>query len=496
MGAVKRRAFLRGVGGATVALPFLPSLERPARAQDAAVRRLVIFFTMNGCLTNRWFPKVEDGPVDTSALQGTTLETLMPVAHKLLFPRGLAMYPYGTIDGYFDPDDQGMGSKLTCAPIDPSGDHWALGPSLDHVAAGLINPDSQAPLVLSVGNAFVNAKGIVSFSAAREPYAPETNPASVYSRLTGLFQPGGDMTEADWRVQRGESAIDVVRQELQDIQRRDLSQADQQRLQDWLDLLRETELRVPLGCDAETAAALGLDEASVVDSSGDFVDTATAFTEHGDLMFKLIALTMMCDANRSIVMHWPGFVTFDWDGIQHDYDHAGLASRTGSAVVGGTCIAGVLDDLREIDEWYAGRYSQLVSLIDSISEGDGTMLDNSAVAWIPEFADGLVKNNNNLPIVVAGSAGGYLKQGVSVNLEGETLGTGDSEAVCSNGNNEIQFITGSSTGQVPLNKLYVTLLNALGTSNDGQPVTEFGVCDTNDVEAGITDPGELDALKA
>ena len=58
------------------------------------------------------------------------------------------------------------------------------------------------------------------------------------------------------------------------------------------------------------------------------------------------------------------------------------------------------------------------------------MLDNSVVMWLPELADGNAHNNNNLPIVIAGSAGGYLKQGVSMNLDTKTLGTGNSEASC------------------------------------------------------------------
>jgi hypothetical protein len=49
---------------------------------------------------------------------------------------------------------------------------------------------------------------------------------------------------------------------------------------------------------------------------------------------------------------------------------------------------------------------------------------------------------------------------------------------------------------VPLNKLYVTLLNALGASKGAGPITEFGVADSNNLDAGITNPGELDALKA
>ena len=58
------------------------------------------------------------------------------------------------------------------------------------------------------------------------------------------------------------------------------------------------------------------------------------------------------------------------------------------------------------------------------------------------------------------------------------------------------FGTGSQGGNVPLNKLYVTLLNAIGATNAGMPITTFGVCDTNDIAAGITKPGELDTIKA
>jgi hypothetical protein len=125
--------FLRGAAGAALAAPFLSSLGRSARAQEVtAPRRVVIFDTNNGCLTNRWFPKLDgaDGAITPAVLEGTTLAGLSSHASKLLFPRGLGMAPKGfnvSVDGvqYFDPHDQGMGSKLTCAPIDSAGDHYA-----------------------------------------------------------------------------------------------------------------------------------------------------------------------------------------------------------------------------------------------------------------------------------------------------------------------------------------------------------------------------------
>ena len=57
--------------------------------------------------------------------------------------------------------------------------------------------------------------------------------------------------------------------------------------------------------------------------------------------------------------------------------------------------------------------------------------------------------------------------------------------------------TGSSTGNVPINKLYVTLMNAVGCKQaDGSKITQFGQFDGKDATAGITNPGEFASLTA
>ncbi|WP_437644845.1 DUF1552 domain-containing protein [Sorangium sp. So ce362] len=537
---MNRRLFLRGICGAALAVPFLNSLVRSARAQEApSPRRLVIFYTNNGCLTNRWFPTIENGAGSVTAAsletvqadgKPRTLAPLAPYAAKLLFPRGLAMPLNGLnnkVDGtvHFDPHDQGMGSKLTCAPLDPAGEHWALSHSLDHEIARRFNQGTnKIPLVLSVGNAFTNVKGIVSYSASSTPFAPVTNARTVYSSLTGLFASGSE-TEADHRVARGESIIDLVTHDLNALKARKMSGADRRKVDDWLALLRETEQRVlPSACTAEAAAALGVTDAALTAAGypargGGFGgNSETVYTLGSEMMIRLIALTMMCDNNRSIVLQWPGFVTFKWDGISHTHDHHGLSHRNGSAATGGQCVSGVLEQIHEIDRWYAGRYAKLVKTIDSIEEGGGTMLDNSAVMWLPELADGNAHNTNNLPIVIAGGAGGYLKQGVAVNLAGGNLAVGNSEASCAGGGEDENNSgnTGSSGGTVPLNKLYTTLINALGAGTpEWVPVDRFGVSDAvsagfggsapsfttdgagNVIDGpGISNPGELDAIKA
>jgi hypothetical protein len=530
---MNRRVFLRGVGGSFLAAPFLPSVaERAARAQGmtmpATPKRLVIHFTHNGCLTDRWWPKVStytNGAATLTAdmIKGQTLEPLTPYISKVTVPRGFrSMNAYGSGQS-IDPHDQAMGSKLTCATIDSSNMRYATATSLDHVIAKQINPNGGTPLVLSVGAASTSIKEILSFSAPGKAFPATVNPQTVYNQLTGVFGTGtttGSTGEAAWKVKRGQSAIDLCKADLQHYQSLPMSKEDQGLVQTWLDLFRSTETGVvpttPSSCSKTSAESapfnppataanvtaasptgkvtLGSVLGNTPDPVGD-ANLATSFTKGGDMFQNLIALTMLCDMNRVIVMLYPGYVTFNWDGIMHTKEHHGLSHRTGDFTVGGNCgVVGVLDMINQIDQWYAGKYARLVGLFDSIKEGSGTLLDNTATMWLQELSDGAAHNLNNLPIVVSGSCGGYLKTGQVINVEGTgTPQMGNSDMSCQNGGTIGN--TGSSGGNLPINKLYVTLMNAVGCTADGTKtggkVTQFGQFDGTGSSGGITNPGEV-----
>jgi hypothetical protein len=524
-----RRLFLRGVGGLALAAPFLGSLHE-ARGQSAAPpKRLVTFYTHNGCLTDRWFPKVENGPLTAADLTGT-LAPLAPFASRLLLPRGFrSMNAFGKGQS-IDPHDQACGSKLTCAPLTDDSNRYPKAESLDHTIAKLINPNKSAPLVLSVGAASTKIKEVISFSAPNTAFPANVNPQTVFNALTlGMgatptpTTPGPAMSPAvDYHVKRGQSIIDLVRGDLSRLQKLKMSGADQNRVQNWLDLLRDTEVGVggmsdgggvmpgsSAACSTDTATKLGVTAAALTaaspsgkitpgvfdggtaSSEGD-KNLATSFTLGGDMMMNLIALNMICDANRVLTLLYPGYVVFNWDGISDTTDHHSISHRTGSIIVTGSCLANVLEQINQIDQWYAGKFAKLVGLLDSIDEGNGTLLDNTATMWLPELSDGAAHNLNNLPILIAGSAGGYLKQGVAVNAEGTPIGGGNSDNSCQDGTNKGD--TGSTTGNVPINKLYVTLMNAVGCTDNGGKVTKFGVMDGMDATPGITNPGEVAAL--
>ena len=534
--AINRRIFLRGVGGLTLAAPFLSSLNEAKGQAAAAPKRLVIYYTHNGCLTDRWFPKVENGPLTAADLTGT-LAPLAPYASKLLLPRGFRSMNAYAQGQTIDPHDQACGSKLTCAPISTDSNRYATAESLDHTIAKQINPNKNTPLVLSVGAPSTKVKEVISFSGPSVAFPSNVNPQTVFNALTlgsgttpTPTTPGPTMPAAvDYHVKRGQSAIDMVRGDLGRLQKLKMSSSDQGRIQNWLDLLRDTEVGVggmtgggggmtamPAACTSATATALGItaDALKAASPTGKITggttsfgappapgnnegdnNLATSFTKGGDMMMNLIALNMVCDANRVFVFLYPGYVVYNWDGMAFTHDHHGLSHRTGDNSMGGTCgVAGVLDQLNSIDQWLAGKFAKLVGLLDSIQEGGGTMLDNTATMWLSELSDGAAHNINNLPILIAGGAGGYLKQGAAVNVESATknIDNGNSDGSCANGGSIGN--TGSSGGNVPINKLYVTLMNAVGCTDSGGKVTKFGVMDGTNATAGISNPGEVTTL--
>src|SRR5690606_14732304 len=115
---MKRRFFLQGIGGATLAAPFLSSqVARLAHAQSDIHSRFILFFTHNGCNTNKWIPTIEDGALTAGVLR-PSLSPLADLFDKLLLPRG-----FGSLNAYgsgqlVDPHNHAMGSKLTCAKIE------------------------------------------------------------------------------------------------------------------------------------------------------------------------------------------------------------------------------------------------------------------------------------------------------------------------------------------------------------------------------------------
>jgi len=539
---IDRRTLLRGLGGACVAAPFLGSLEGRSvqAAPSAPPRRLIAMFTHYGCVTTRWFPKKSHGQLSAEDLQPTSLAPLIPYLGKLLIPRGIrAMNEWtGTLlrgQGN-DQHTQVCGSYFTCQPVTPNSDDpfsfntatkfnaMPIGRSLDHVLAEQLSPGGL-PLYLRVGNRKDTPSVGISYSAAGTPYAGIGTPAEAFSQLTGLFTPNTPVSPDSYAAARGKSIIDIVRRDLDALERRDMSRADKLKLEAWKALLDDTGKGVSAQCSQAGATKLGATSANIAAAGMAAPDDDPLMMkisdtlDGADIYSAVAVLNAVCNVNPIIFLHYPGNYVFKGLGLSIE-SHT-LSHRLANANMGGQCLVGAIDMLTKIDGYYAQKFAKLLGMLSEFPESDGTSaLDNSAAVWFQEMSDGNAHNLNNLPLIQAGSAGGYFKTGWTINVEdgSATLTTGNSDYDCTKvvsgevdgGSNTTG--TPATVANAPINKYFCNLMNALGIKGgaDGFPsktgtaeVTKFGMYDKTEdfihggtAPAAIRQPGGFNALKA
>jgi hypothetical protein len=567
---LSRRHVLRGLGGALVTAPFLSSVwERAGRAAgpaDATVannypRQLIVMFTHYGCITNSFFPVKSHGALTVADLS-PTLAPLAPYTSKLLIPRGIRAMNGWTKDNDGvngigqgnDPYTQVVGSYFTCQPVTPnSNDPFSfdqstkfiakpIGSSLDQVIAQQISPNGT-PLFMRVGNSGGTAgespQSNISYLQANDA-APGTaaniypglgTPSQVYSALTGLFT-SPQMSQADYAMVKGKSIIDLVRDDLDTLERFDMSMADRNKLEVWKGMLTEMGPLLPnTSCNPDPAAALGVTQANLAQvgmtsSGGDVLTSMITSSLDGADMYSAVAvLAAMCNYNPVIFLKYPPSYVFSGLGIQEE--SASLSHRLNNAGLSGSCYPNALDLILKIDAYYAQKFAKLVGMLDGLTNPDGsTALDYCATVWFNQFSDGAAMNVNNLPIIQAGGCGGYFKTGWTINVDTTNPGApdltqGNSTLSCADGTadamiNGLDQSTGTdpSVANAPINKYFCNLMNALGVKAgaDGfpvkggtAPVTHFGYSDRTEdfcggagavVGATIHNPGEYTEFKA
>ena len=426
-----RRNFLRGLGiGATaLALPFTRVLS--GRADGHLPKRLLVWFTPNGTISEEW---VSSGG-ERDFVMGRILEPLAPFRDKLLLLDGLNVRDVAA-EGQGSGHQKGCGCFLTGQPLNDGdfgggGDAmsgWADGISIDqHIVNEIEPPTPFRSLELGVYVRGSNNRHRLAYRGPDDPLPPQNSPYAVYDRLFG--ETTGDAAAIERLRQRRQSVLDSVHGDLAELHGR-LPYEHRLRLEAPTDSLRDVERRL------ETAALGGpaCEEPSVGEPMNPERDEN--YPVMGQLQMDLMVAAMACDMTRVGTLMWSGSTsgqTFDFiDGVRsqghHDMSHEANAND------------GIREDLVLINRWYAEQFAYLLGKLDSIPEGDGTMLDNTVILWGNELSDGDRHNLRDHKWVVAGSAGGYFRTG--------------------------RYI---QTGDVPHQNLLVSLANAMGV-----PIDRFG----------------------
>lgn len=423
-----RRAFLRGLGGALIALPLLESTHGKAWAAGNGMeaKRFIVVFRHGGTATNvqrydinklgdrldgngpeqghdLWTPK---DPGETLVLN-TIHSILEPVKSKLLVLSGVDNAA-GVIQSPYLGDHRWANSTiLTSAKATElsADDITSEGPSIDQYLAKRLATKNTVPF--SSVNVMVDGHqyGTPFFTAARQRVSSETNPGRAFDTYLGGVTPGKPDPALVKRRQMGVSVLDGVMDGYKQLSPK-LSSQDRQVVDAHLTGLSELEKRVSaLGTITCTPPTI---DHKIQDSDQEHV---------GPLMVDIILAALRCGLTQvatlelaDIVTPWLptpfGPVAFD---IGHSLHH--VASDCGRQ---GTAYAKQkewLDEMTINRQWCLGLFKRLLDGLDAIPEGNGTMLDNSLMLYTSEFSNGSFHSVNDMPLLLAGSAGGTFRTG-------------------------------------------------------------------------------------
>jgi hypothetical protein len=429
---IDRRVFLRGAGGAALALPVLPSLLSPAEARAQEAQRAKCFVhirTPHGGIAaaNMWPAEstltetlAYAHPIRRGALNPTvsgTEATLSPVltakasvltsslASKLNLLRGLDFplhiaHNWAGALGYFDFDKGRPGSpRPTIDQI------MAYSPAMYPTTTGV----KKRSVVISAGSSTSAAVGYntpgVRSSGVAGPMGSVESSLSLFDTLlagtpsspgtgTGRAPVVDKILESYNRLRNGSAR---------------LSAEDKVRLDQHIDAVAELQRR--LGTTTSAACQVPsrptTDNLSVKSSSG-FPSDPAKHAEYFRLINEVLAVAMSCGscrvANISIDEHHMN-LTFTTRPAQGEDWH--------DNVVHNAVSPGALQNLIvQFNKVFFGEvFLDLVSRFERISNGaGGTLLDDSLLVWAQENGN-LPHFSTSMPVVTAGSAGGALRTG-------------------------------------------------------------------------------------
>jgi hypothetical protein len=453
---IKRRRFLTGVGGAVLALPFLESVvfpENKARA-GGAIRNVYSVFVKQGNGVQqagsgepeRFWPH-ELGALTPEIMRSRDADRatgeLADYADKLLMVRGTRFAFPGVGCGH----SGGINQCLTAGRVTGSG-NTSLGgnESVDWRIGLECNPAGVEPLALISGEYGYVTSGL-SYTGSAAPRAAENNPLSVYMDVIGLS--GMDREIANAIAARRTSVNDLVRTEMEDLMgNANLGSADRLRLETHFDAIRDMELTMSCSLDGTEVDAMSRMSDAVRDN-GNRIAIA-------QMMMDITALVFACDLNRTVTIqigHCNDGTRYTVDGELQNTFHR-ISHRVDSDGSDGPAIENADLLHHKIDRIMAGAFRHLLDRLSMYGgPSGGTLLDDCMAVWTNDLANGPPHSYDNVPQIIAGSAGGFLRQG--------------------------QYI---DAGRVTHNKFLNTILAAHGVMGDSGDYYAFG---DSSLEPGI-----------
>jgi len=409
---LSRRTLLRGAAGVGIGLPLLEAmLPRSARgAGPTAPRRILFVFQANGDQTQRRF--VDAG--ETTFTFDEFLAPLEPYRQDLLLLNRLDRRYRNFKAGERADGHQQGGASLApwksgagAFPIGGANASigYVLGPSADYEIGERVLKDnpgvSTRHLVFRVNSRENNIWNVSSHAGPvgqQNPVNPETDPYNAYvSLFAGDSKDPVVVAQLKKRLFMKQSALDNAIAEISTL-RAKLGAADQQRLDQHTEALRDVERRLNAVSGGPSCAPMPF-AAPNLDSFDDANHVAL-----GQLFFNVSAWAFACDHTRSI--------NFNWSGNTSNRVYTNLGLTEGHHDLSHISDEPSFASIRKIHKHLWEQSVTLHELLKATPDGPGgTLWDSTLVVHWNELGQGDVHSENDALVVLAGGAGGHFRMG-------------------------------------------------------------------------------------
>lgn len=389
-----------------MSLPLLEAMlptGRAAAMADPIPLRTMFLMVPNGAHMPAWTPAIEGPGYEFAA-------TMEPLAKHREY---VSVFSGLTLDGARAHEDgpgdhaRSGASFLTGAhPRKTKGADIKNSISVDQVAAQVIGSKTRfASLELGLEGSAQAGECDSGYSCAyssnlawrneTSPLAKEIDPSAVFDRIFGNGDNANVGKTRAARIDRRKSVLDFVQDDAKSLQKK-LGIADQRKVEEYLYAVREVENRLA-----------GSDKLKVgEDGIPNFPRPAGVprdWSEHCKLMLDMAAIAIRTDSTRVLTFMFAnegnnrGYPEIGAPESHHDLSHHGKSEEKQAKV-------------QKINRYHMQHFAYLLDHFANIEEAGGKLLDHCMILYGSGISDGDRHNHDDLPIIMAGKAGGKIKK--------------------------------------------------------------------------------------
>lgn len=407
---IARRTVLRGVlGGAavTVGVPVLDSMLDTNGVVLAATGRALppcfgTYFWALGLAYGQWVPK----EVGTNYELPAHLENLKPIKAKMNLFSGMQTF----LDGKANQNHYSGAQCQMTGFVSKNGSDYTT--SLDTLIGNKIGQGTRFRS-LEVGldggrDASWSARGPNGINPA------EISPIDLYARIFGpeFKDPNASAFTPDTNTMLRRSVLSSVSEQRKALLR-EVSATDRSRLDEYFSSIRDLEQQMAVQLQKPAPLPACSVPTAVEGWESGRKTTETAVTNKQ--FATLIAHALSCGQTR--IFNFSTGSAFSRLQLPEEPLTYHVLSHDEPV----DPAAGYQPKCKRLAEASMGFYSDIVETLDSIREGDRTLLDRSIVFAFTDHGEARLHSMKHFPIFTAGSGGGRLKTGYHLHAEGDTV---------------------------------------------------------------------------